>query len=97
LNPDALLRSGQIVQRLKAARRGFDEPGLSEQGDDSRQASMYERELENPSKRLNPPPLKQPAPHVFDSAPMRPVSVAVSEGVGFLTGRGSVFGMLGLA
>ena len=54
---------------------------------------MYERELEHP--RLNPAPLSQPCPHVFDSAPMRPVSVAIQEGVGMLLGapgRASVFG-----
>jgi sorting nexin-9/18/33 len=54
---------------------------------------MYERELENP--RLTTTPLLQPCPHVFDSAPMRPVSVAIQEGVGALLGqggRGSVFG-----
>lgn len=57
---------------------------------------MYERELDAP--RLVPPPLTQPCPHVYDSAPMRPVSVAIQEGVGMLLGgvasptRGSVFG-----
>ena len=54
---------------------------------------MYERELENP--RLLAKPLLQPCPHVFDSAPMRPVSVAIQEGLGLFLGpsaRGSVFG-----
>ena len=54
---------------------------------------MYERELEHP--RLTALPLTQPCPHVFDSAPMRPVSVAIQEGVGMLLGsptRASVFG-----
>jgi sorting nexin-9/18/33 len=46
-------------------------------------------------------PLIEPAPHVWDSAPMRPVSVAIQEGMGALFGsssmsslygRGSVFG-----
>ncbi len=56
-----------------------------------RQPSIYERELENP--RLGSSPLLQPCPHVFDSAPMRPVSVAIQEGVGMILGpRGSVFG-----
>ncbi|PVG01410.1 PX-domain-containing protein [Serendipita vermifera] len=45
--------------------------------------------------------LLEPAPHVWDSAPMRPVSVAIQEGMGMifgsssmgsLYGRGSVFG-----
>ncbi|KIM27719.1 hypothetical protein M408DRAFT_163569, partial [Serendipita vermifera MAFF 305830] len=48
-------------------------------------------------------PLVEPAPHVWDSAPMRPVSAAIQEGVGMLFGspsvpslygRGSVFGKL---
>lgn len=60
---------------------------------------MYERELENP--RLVANPLLQPCPHVYDSAPMRPVSVAIQEGMGMLLGssggssssaRASVFG-----
>jgi sorting nexin-9/18/33 len=47
--------------------------------------------------------LVEPAPHVWDSAPMRPVSAAIQEGVGMLFGspsvpslygRGSVFGKL---
>ncbi|KAI9441676.1 hypothetical protein H4582DRAFT_1934194 [Lactarius indigo] len=62
------------------------------------QPSIYERDLERP--RLDPDPLPQPCPHVFDSAPMRPVSHAIQEGVGLLlgsatnvvTGRGSMFG-----
>ncbi|KAH9478454.1 Sorting nexin-33 [Psilocybe cubensis] len=35
-------------------------------------------------------PLPQPCPHVFDSAPMRPVSVAIQEGVGMFLGEGGV-------
>jgi sorting nexin-9/18/33 len=83
----------QVLNRLRGARRGFDEPTFTQLGAESRQASIYERELENP--RLTSAPLPQPAPHVFDAAPMRPVSVAIQEGVGMLlgpTGRGSVFG-----
>ncbi|KAJ6595683.1 hypothetical protein DFH09DRAFT_1135316 [Mycena vulgaris] len=83
----------QVLSRLRGARRGFDEPQFTQLGAESRQASMYERELEHP--RLTPAPLPQPAPHVFDAAPMRPVSVAIQEGVGMLlgpSGRGSVFG-----
>ncbi|KAF7318958.1 SH3 and PX-domain-containing 3 [Mycena chlorophos] len=83
----------QALVRLRAARRGFEtdssQPGLTQ----PRQASIYERELEHP--RLSPAPLPQPAPHVFDAAPMRPVSVAIQEGVGMLlrpSSRGSVFG-----
>ncbi|KAJ3921657.1 hypothetical protein F5877DRAFT_75980 [Lentinula edodes] len=63
-----------------------------------RQPSIYERELDAP--RLIPAPLPQPCPHVFDSTPMRPVSVAIGGAVGGLLGgtrgegRGSVFGGL---
>ncbi|KAH9852382.1 PX-domain-containing protein [Lenzites betulinus] len=87
----------QILTRLRTARRTFDPPQYDELARTGpRQPSIYERELEHP--RLNPPPLPQPCPHVFDSAPMRPVSVAIQEGVGMLLGgvtspaRGSVFG-----
>ncbi|KAJ7634712.1 hypothetical protein FB45DRAFT_472573 [Roridomyces roridus] len=83
----------QVLNRLRGARRAFDEPQYTQLGAEARQPSMYERELENP--RLGAEPLLQPAPHVFDAAPMRPVSVAIQEGVGMLlgpSGRGSVFG-----
>lgn len=75
----------QILDRLKSARWTFDQPQYSHLAQAPRQPSMYERELEQP--RLNLPPLTQPGPHVYDSAPMRPVTVAISE----LT-RASVFG-----
>jgi sorting nexin-9/18/33 len=71
----------------------FDSPAYDRLSEGPRQPSIYERELENP--RLIAKPLPQPCPHVFDSAPMRPVSVAIQEGVGMLlgqSGRGSVFG-----
>jgi sorting nexin-9/18/33 len=83
----------QVLSRLKNARRTFDLPQFDQLAESSRQPSIYERELENP--RLSAKPLKQPCPHVFDSAPMRPVSVAIQEGVGLILGpaaRGSVFG-----
>ncbi|KAI3602522.1 sh3px3 protein [Moniliophthora roreri] len=87
----------QILTRLRVARRSFDPPQLEELSTSPRQPSIYERELEQP--RLGAAPLLQPCPHVFDSAPMRPVSVAIQEGVGMLlggsatsVGRGSVFG-----
>ncbi|KAI0761285.1 PX-domain-containing protein [Trametes elegans] len=86
----------QILTRLRTARKAFDSPQYDELARSPRQPSIYERELEHP--RLNPPPLSQPCPHVFDSAPMRPVSVAIQGGVGMLLGgvstpaRGSVFG-----
>ncbi|PIL23132.1 hypothetical protein GSI_14441 [Ganoderma sinense ZZ0214-1] len=83
----------QILSRLRTTRQAFDEPQYDELGQGARQPSIYERELEHP--RLNPAPLSQPCPHVFDSAPMRPVSVAIHEGVGMILGapgRASVFG-----
>ncbi|KAI0821889.1 PX-domain-containing protein [Trametes gibbosa] len=88
----------QVLTRLRAARRTYDPPQYDELARSARQPSIYERELEHP--RLNPPPLPQPCPHVFDSAPMRPVSVAIQGGVGILLGgvtspaRGSVLGKL---
>ena len=82
----------QILLKLKAARGNFEEPLYGSLDQTPRKPSIFERGLENP--RLTNPPLTQPTPHVFDSAPMRPVSVAIQEGVGlFLNApRSSVFG-----
>jgi len=83
----------QVLNRLRTARQGFDPPRFDELENSARQPSIYERDLENPRLTVNP--LPQPCPHVFDSAPMRPVSVAIQEGVGMFlgpSGRGSVFG-----
>ncbi|KDQ50377.1 hypothetical protein JAAARDRAFT_211785 [Jaapia argillacea MUCL 33604] len=85
----------QILSRLESARRAFDSPQYNDLARSPRQPSIYERDLEHP--RLTPKALPQPCPHVFDSAPMRPVSVAIQEGVGMLFGgtspvRSSVFG-----
>ena len=87
----------QVLHRLKAARRNFEAPRFDELGKSPRQSSRYERDLKAP--KLNPPPLPQPCPHVYDSAPMRPVSAAIQEGIGALLGksqpgRGSVFGRI---
>ncbi|KAF5388740.1 hypothetical protein D9757_004790 [Collybiopsis confluens] len=102
----------QILSRLRAARDSFDSspeslPTLASPSSAqsqvlslfspsaARQPSIYERELEAP--RLTPAPLLQPCPHVFDSTPMRPVSVAIGTllGGGYRPeGRGSVFGNL---
>jgi sorting nexin-9/18/33 len=84
----------QILTRLYLARRTFDSPAFDELSTSPRKSSIYERDLANPQAKLNPKPLTQPCPHVFDSTPMRPVSVALQEGVNLLlssTGRGSVF------
>ena len=93
----------QVLLRLRTARRAFEQqqqqpmsPHLSSDG--THKPSIYERDLEQP--RLNPDPLPQPCPHVWDATPMRPVSHAIQEGVGLLlgtaanavSGRGSVFG-----
>ena len=88
----------QVLNRIRTARRTFEPPTYPGLVSDPRQPSIYERDLEHP--RLNPDPLPQPCPHVFDSTPMRPVSHAIQEGVGLLvssatnvvTGRGSMFG-----
>jgi len=88
----------QVLNRLRTARRTFEPPIYPRLVSASRQPSIYERDLERP--RLNPDPLPQPCPHVFDSTPMRPVSHAIQEGVGLLlgsatnvvTGRSSMFG-----
>ncbi|KAH8994475.1 hypothetical protein EDB92DRAFT_1849434 [Lactarius akahatsu] len=88
----------QVLNRLRTARRTFEPPIYPRLVSTARQPSIYERDLERP--RLDPDPLPQPCPHVFDSAPMRPVSHAIQEGVGLLlgsatnaiTGRGSMFG-----
>lgn len=85
----------QVLSKLRSARNNFDSPQCDRLGKSPRQPSIYERELENP--RLMADPLPQPCPHVYDSAPMRPVSVAI-QGIGMLlgdsgpTGRASVFG-----
>ncbi|KAI9508532.1 hypothetical protein F5148DRAFT_1195231 [Russula earlei] len=89
----------QVLFRLRKARRTFEPQRYSHLASGGpRQPSIYERDLERP--RLNPEPLPQPCPHVFDSTPMWPVSHAIQEGVGLLlggaanavTGRGSMFG-----
>ena len=76
----------QVLSRLRTARRLFDTPDaeidLTMPG--PRQASMYELELAEP--KLSTAPLPLPPPHVFDSAPMRPVSSAIHDGVSMLFG-----------
>jgi sorting nexin-9/18/33 len=91
-------RCEQVLNRLRTARRTFEPPIYPNLTSDTRQQSIYERDLEHP--RLNPDPLPQPCPHVFDATSMRPVSHAIQEGVGLLlgsaagavTGRGSILG-----
>lgn len=84
----------QVLMRLRTARRTLDAPVYDRLSTGARQPSIYERELERP--RLEPDPLPQPCPHVYDSSPMRPVSHAIQKGMSLLvsskTGRASVFG-----
>ncbi|KAG1876978.1 hypothetical protein C8R48DRAFT_768545 [Suillus tomentosus] len=76
----------QVLHKLKAARRTFDAPRFDELSRSPRQPSRYERDLEAP--KLNPPPLPQPCPHVYDSAStMRPVNMAIHKGIGALLGK----------
>ncbi|TDL13211.1 hypothetical protein BD410DRAFT_847199, partial [Rickenella mellea] len=97
-----------ILKRLHTARRAYTPSSNSTHHpylpDGPRTPSLYERDLAAP--RLTAPPLPQPCAHVFDSAPLRPVSAAIQGGVGMLlgggggpggtgsgvSGRGSVFG-----
>ena len=76
----------QVLARLRAARQVFEtsdaEIDLTMPG--PRQPSVYESELAEPLLRTSSIPL--PPPHVFDSAPMRPVSVAIQDGVSLLFG-----------
>ncbi|KAF8174106.1 hypothetical protein BJ912DRAFT_1024773 [Pholiota molesta] len=93
----------QILTRLKNARNLYNDPQYNELASSPRLPSIYEKDLvydlSNPhssaNPHLTPRPLPQPCPHVYDSTPMRPVSVAIQEGVGMFlgdnSGRGSVF------
>ncbi|KAG6903388.1 hypothetical protein C0995_013141 [Termitomyces sp. Mi166 len=74
----------RILSRLYAARGNFDQPAYDELAGSPCQSSIYERELQNP--RFGAQHLLQSYPHVFDSAPTRPVRVAIQEGVGMLMG-----------
>ena len=98
-----------ILEKLQAAKATFYSPHweeLSAARSGPRQASIFERDL----PIVDPRPgrantgaagegsseaLIEPAPHVWDSAPMRPVSVAIQEGVGMLFGSSSVASLYG--
>ncbi|KAH7886935.1 hypothetical protein F5I97DRAFT_1075829 [Phlebopus sp. FC_14] len=85
----------QILSRLKTARRTFDAPHFDELGKSPRRPSRFEKDLETRSAVVDQvAPLRQPCPHVYDSAPMRPVSAAIQGGVGMILGnsRTSVLG-----
>jgi len=79
--------------RLKNTRSAYEGQQYSELASSPRLPSIYERDLTDPGSSNNPhlfpQPLPQPCPHVYDSVPMRPVSVAIQEGVGIFLGDGS--------
>jgi sorting nexin-9/18/33 len=86
-----------ILEKLQAAKATFYSPHreeLSAARSDPRRASIFERDLPivDPYSRRE---IKRGAPHVWDSAPMRPVSVAIQEGVGMLFGSSSVASLYG--
>ena len=88
----------QILVRLKTARRTLDPPHLDELGQSPKRPSRFEKDLDRSVNEVEP--LPQPCPHVYDSAPMRPVSMAIQGGMGLLLGsssfgrRASVLGRL---
>ncbi|KAF9225836.1 hypothetical protein BS17DRAFT_794683 [Gyrodon lividus] len=88
----------QILTRLKTARKAFDPLHSDELGRSPRRPSRFEKDLDRLVNDVEP--LPQPCPHVYDSAPMRPVSVAIQGGVGMLmrssssAGRTSVLSRL---
>ena len=98
-----------ILEKLQAAKAIFYSPHweeLSAVRSGPRQASIFERDLPIVDPRLgrantgaagerSSEALTEPAPHVWDSAPMRPVSVAIQEGVGMLFGSSSVASLYG--
>ncbi|KAH7345433.1 hypothetical protein B0J17DRAFT_639871 [Rhizoctonia solani] len=59
----------QVLVRLRAARQGFNERTSGGRG-----VSMYEKHIGKPIART---PVPQPTAHVYDPAPVRPVSTAV--------------------
>lgn len=77
----------QMLTRLRAARRMFDPPHLDELGRSQRRPSRFEKDLDKLVNEVEP--LPQPCPHVYDSAPMRPVSMAIQGGMGLLLGSSS--------
>ena len=79
----------QMLTRFKAARRAFDPPHLDELGLSPRRPSRFEKDLDRSVNDIEPLPLPQPCPHVYDSAPMRPVSMAIQNGMGLLLGSSS--------
>ncbi|CCA73185.1 related to Sorting nexin 9 [Serendipita indica DSM 11827] len=97
------------LQAAKAAFYSPDWDELSAARSGPRQPSRLERDLSavdprtgrvattarNGTRARVDETLVEPAPHVWDSAPMRPVSVAIQEGVGMLFGGSSVASLYG--
>ncbi|CAE6498616.1 unnamed protein product [Rhizoctonia solani] len=59
----------QVLVRLRAARQGFNEKTAGGRG-----VSIYEKHIGKP---IVPSPVPQPTAHVYDPAPVRPVSTTV--------------------
>jgi len=91
----------QILTRLKSASNKLSSSTTSSTSTSPVQPSIHGKDLEslNLNSNLNYKPLTQPCPHVFDSTPMRPASVALAlqEGVGLFWdgGTGGVAGVAG--
>ncbi|KAF9234262.1 hypothetical protein BU15DRAFT_90042 [Melanogaster broomeanus] len=80
----------QLLTRLETARRALDPAKSDELGRSPRRPSRFEKDLDRLVDEVEP--LPQPCPHVYDSAPMRPVSMAIQGGVGILLGGSSSAG-----
>ncbi|KAG9093547.1 hypothetical protein FRC06_011473 [Ceratobasidium sp. 370] len=72
----------QVLQKLRTARSAFTPEGAKDLPSGPRQQSMYEKHLRGSAQPAAP--LPQPTTHVYDPAPIRPVSTAVRESVGML-------------
>ncbi|KAG2045819.1 hypothetical protein BDR06DRAFT_332975 [Suillus hirtellus] len=75
----------QVLHKLTAAQCTFDALRFGKLSRSPRQPSGDGWDLEAP--KLNPSPLPQPCPHVYDSASMRPVNMAIHKGIGALLGK----------
>ncbi|KAG9123552.1 hypothetical protein FRC07_014772 [Ceratobasidium sp. 392] len=72
----------QVLQKLRTARSVFTADGAKDLPPGPRQRSIYEKNLRGSIHSTAP--LPQPTSHVYDPAPIRPVSTAVRESVGML-------------
>ncbi|CAE7207935.1 unnamed protein product [Rhizoctonia solani] len=75
----------QVLVRLRAARAGFEERTSGARG-----VSIYEKHLGKP---FIPTPVPQPTAHVYDPAPVRPVSTAVGMLIDGIGGSGERAGL----